>query len=114
MCFFFSLIPTTMIAVIGFFVLFAASRTEGTVQTVGKVLGIWLFVLALLPLGAGTYATLSGMCPIGGHMMSGKMGRHMSYGSMRHGDMTSCMKGAADCPMAKEMDGAMMTPKAEE
>jgi hypothetical protein len=78
MCFFVSLIPATMLMVIGFFVLFAASRAEGTVRTVGKVLGTWLFVLALLPLAGGTYMTVSGKCPMGGRMMSGQMGSHMN------------------------------------
>ena len=31
MCFFFSLIPATIWAVIGFFILFASTKTEGTI-----------------------------------------------------------------------------------
>ena len=62
MCFFFILIPATMIAVVGFFVLYVSGRAKGMVQTVGTALGIWLFVLALLPLAGGAYMTLSGNC----------------------------------------------------
>ena len=88
MCFFFSLIPATILAVIGYFVLFASGRAEGRVLTVGKVVGSWLFVLALLPLAGGAYMTLSGKCgEMRGHMRGG-----MGYHHMNRGDMTGPMK----------------------
>ncbi len=64
MCFFFSLIPATMLVTIGYFVLFASGKTEGGVQTFGRILATWIFLIALLPPVAGAYVTFSGLCPI--------------------------------------------------
>ena len=64
MCFFFSLIPATVWAVIGFFVMFASTKAGGTLRKFGQILSIWVFVLAaLIPLG-GAFVTLAGLCPI--------------------------------------------------
>jgi hypothetical protein len=53
----------TMLAVVAFFVLFAAARAEGRIRTFGNVLGVWVLVLAglvlicaaLAPFVAGRY-----------------------------------------------------------
>lgn len=58
-----SLIPATIFVVIGYFVLYASARLEGRVRTVGRVLAVWIFVLAALPPVAGAYATMTGECP---------------------------------------------------
>jgi len=64
MCFFFSLIPATVWLVIGFFVFFASTRTEGDLRTFGKILAIWAIIIAsLFPLG-GAYVTFAGLCPM--------------------------------------------------
>lgn len=65
MCFFFSLLPATFYVTIGFFVLFASTKAENGVKTFGQVLAIWIFLIALFPLIAGAYVTLSNQCPIG-------------------------------------------------
>lgn len=64
MCFFFSLIPATVLVTIGYFVLFASSKSEAGIKTFGLILAIWIFVIALFPPIAGAYITLSGQCPI--------------------------------------------------
>jgi hypothetical protein len=64
MCFFFSLIPATILTVIGYFVLFSSTKAEGNVKKFGQILAIWLFIVALFPIIMGTYLTLSGLCPI--------------------------------------------------
>jgi hypothetical protein len=64
MCFFFSLIPATVWAVIGFFVLFASTKAEGGLRKFGQVLAIWSFVIAALFPLAGAYVTLVGLCPM--------------------------------------------------
>jgi len=64
MCFFFSLIPATFWAVVGFFVLFASTHAEGTLHRFGRVLGIWVLIVALLLPICGAYVTWSGKCPI--------------------------------------------------
>lgn len=71
MCFFFSLIPATMIVTIGYFVLFSSGKTEGGISKFGQILAIWIFVIALLPPLAGAYVTLSGLCPFEQMMQSG-------------------------------------------
>ena len=48
----FGLAHATIIAIIGFFVLFAASKASGLVKLIGNVLGIWLFVLTALAIVA--------------------------------------------------------------
>ncbi len=64
MCFFFSLIPATIFTMIGYFVLFSSTKTEGAVQKFGKILAIWIFMVALFFPIMGGYVTLSGLCPM--------------------------------------------------
>ena len=66
------LLHATFAAVIGFFVLFAASRSDGLLKLVGNVLGIWLFVLAVLSVVGG----FMGGPVFGGHMGMRMMGGH--------------------------------------
>jgi len=64
MCFFFSLLPATIWLVIGYFILFASTKTEGAMKTFGQGLAIWTFVIAaFIPIG-GAYVTVAGLCPI--------------------------------------------------
>jgi len=46
-------VHATLIAVVGFFVLFAASRASGIVRLVGTILGWWLWILAVLAIVCG-------------------------------------------------------------
>ncbi len=64
MCFIFTLIPATMFTILGYFVLFSSTKTEGPVRKFGQILSIWIFIIALFPLIMGAYVTLSGLCPI--------------------------------------------------
>ncbi len=64
MCFFMSLIPATIIVVIGYFVLFSSQKAEGGIRRFGRVLAIWVFVVALFPLIGGAFVTLTDQCPI--------------------------------------------------
>ena len=64
MCFIVSLLPATIFTVIGYFVLFSSSKTQGRLQTFGQILAIWLFVIAAFFPLMGLYATLAGLCPI--------------------------------------------------
>jgi len=64
MCFVFSFLPATFWAVIGFFLLYASTRTEGGLKALGQGLAIWVFVVAIFfPIG-GAYITLTSLCPI--------------------------------------------------
>lgn len=64
MCFFFSFIPATIWVVGGYFVLFSSTKTNGAVQTFGRILAVWLFIIAALIPVMGAYLTFSGLCPI--------------------------------------------------
>lgn len=64
MCFFFSFIPATVWVVVGYFILFSSTKTEGSVQTFGRILAVWVFVIAALIPVVGAYLTFSGLCPI--------------------------------------------------
>lgn len=71
--FLFGLAHATLIAIVGFFVLFAASKASGLLKLVGNVLGLWLFALAVLAIAAGA---------IWGPSIGGPGWRMMGY---RHG-----------------------------
>ena len=64
MCFICSLIPATVFAVIGYFVLFASARAVGGVQRFGRGLAMWIFILALMFPVMGAYVTIAGQCPL--------------------------------------------------
>ncbi len=64
MCFFFSFLPATIWVVVGYFILFSSTKTEGSVQLFGRILAIWVFVIAAFFPVIGAYVTLSGLCPI--------------------------------------------------
>ena len=65
MCLFFSLIPATWFLVAGFFVLFAAGRSKGTLRKCGQLLAAWIILLAVAFPIAGAFVTLSDQCPVG-------------------------------------------------
>ena len=79
MCFFMSLIPATIIVVIGYFVLFSSQKSEGGIlssqkseggiRRFGRVLAIWIFIVALFPLIGGAFVTLTDQCPIAAAML---------------------------------------------
>jgi len=64
MCFFFSFVPATFWAIVGYFVLFSSTKAEGNVKTLGQVLAVWTFVLAVMIPIVGAYVTIAGLCPI--------------------------------------------------
>lgn len=64
MCFFVSFLPATIWLVIGYFVLFSSARAEGSLRTFGRILAIWIFVIAALFPIAGAYVVLADLCPI--------------------------------------------------
>jgi hypothetical protein len=63
MCFAFSLIPATIWVVLGYFVLYSSTKTQGTEQRFGHFLAIWVFVVAAFFPVMGAYVTLTGLCP---------------------------------------------------
>lgn len=70
MYFFLSLIPATLAVVLGYFILFSSTKTQGAVQAFGRLLAIWVFVLvAVFPI-AGAYATYADLPSISAMMQS--------------------------------------------
>lgn len=65
---FFSLIPATIWVVLGYFILFSSTKTQGGVGTFGKILAIWVFVIAAFFTIGGAYLTFAGVSPIGDMM----------------------------------------------
>ena len=66
MCFIISLIPATFWVIVGYFVLFSASKanSRGT-RAFGQILAIWILVIAaVIVIGAG-YIALAGFCRFG-------------------------------------------------
>ena len=64
MCFLISLIPATFFVILGYFVLFSSTKAKGGVCIFGKILAIWIFIIAsFLPL-MGVYMSISGDCPM--------------------------------------------------
>ena len=62
---FFSLIPATLWVVLGYFILYTSSKAQGQLQTFGRILAIFVFVIgALFPM-MGVYATFTGLTPMG-------------------------------------------------
>ncbi len=64
MCFFISFVPATFWFVVGYFVLFSSTRADGWVETLGRVLAIWIFLLSGAIVIAGAYVTLNDLCPV--------------------------------------------------
>ena len=64
MCFFLSFLPATIWIVIGYFVLFSSTKTVGGIQKFGRVLSVWIFIIAAFFPIMGAYVTLAGLCPI--------------------------------------------------
>ena len=70
MCFLFSLIPATLWVILGYFVLFSSTKSQGRVQVFGRILAVWVFMLAAFFPIIGAYVTLAGFCPLGAMMQA--------------------------------------------
>ena len=69
-----AVLHATALAVVSFFVFFTAEKTEGRLASFGRILGVWLLVLALIALVAAAVMLVSGGPTPGGygyHMMGG-------------------------------------------
>ncbi len=64
MCFMFSFLPATVLTVLGYLVLYCATRSEGGVSAFGKVLAVWVFILAVFFPLMGALVSITGGCPI--------------------------------------------------
>jgi len=70
---------TTLLAIVGYALLFSASKASGVVALIGRVLGLWVFLLAILSVAAVVTAPMFGGKPFGLDM-------HDHGGWMHRGD----------------------------
>lgn len=64
-----TVLHVTVLAIIGYFLLYTASKADGLVALIGRVLGLWVFVLAILSVVA--VVAMPGDMPFGPGMMHG-------------------------------------------
>ena len=57
MIFLLSLIPTTALVVVGYFLVYTSTRAEGGLKRFGQYLGIWVFFLAGIVILGGVIAS---------------------------------------------------------
>jgi hypothetical protein len=77
--YFLALLPATALTVAGYFVLFLAQRSEGSLRTLGRYLAFWAFTLAGLVILGSIFAAAHGRrmhglrdhCPFGGPRLEG-------------------------------------------
>ncbi|HXC53894.1 MAG TPA: hypothetical protein VNU97_01240 [Rhizomicrobium sp.] len=62
---------TTLLAIVGYALLWSASKAEGIVALIGRLLGLWVFLLAALSIVAVVAIHLSGGKLFGMDMMHG-------------------------------------------
>ncbi len=60
MAFLLSLIPATVLTVVGYFVLYASARAEGGVRKFGRYLSAWIFLIAGLSILGGLLVSTIG------------------------------------------------------
>jgi hypothetical protein len=70
----------TVLAIIGYLLLFTASKAQGLVALIGRLLGIWVFLLAILSVLAVAGAPMLSGTPFGAALM------HDHGGWMHRGD----------------------------
>lgn len=64
MCLLFSLFPLTVFLALGYLVLHASARFEAKMKSFGRILAIWIFIVALFFPIFGAYRTFTGDCLI--------------------------------------------------
>lgn len=78
MIFLLALIPATGLTVAGYIALYLSHRSEGTLKTFGRYLGIWAFILAGLVALGGMFAA-GHMHRMHGEMWAGHEGMHCPW-----------------------------------
>jgi hypothetical protein len=69
-----AILHATLVAVIAFFILYAAGKASGFTKTLGSVLGIWVLIIAAVILAGGVTAAVNGGKPFGMEPMWGHHG----------------------------------------
>jgi len=77
----FAVFPVTGLLVAGYVTLYCAKASQGRMQTLGKILSGWAFLLAIV------VAVAAVACPAFGLRPHGMMGDHPMHGMMMNGGM---------------------------
>ncbi len=64
MCFLISLMPATFWAIVGYFILFSSTRVDGSMKTLGQILGVWALAISGFVVLAGAYVSMAGLCSV--------------------------------------------------
>jgi|KBSSwiStaDraftv2_1062776.scaffolds.fasta_scaffold4101090_1 hypothetical protein len=88
-----AVLHATVLGVLAFFILFAAGKAEGFTALLGRLLGYWVLLLAILGLVFGIFAAATGKHMGPGWMMRQHGWRHMG-------------RPPFDCPVEPEKPGA--------
>jgi len=91
-----AVLHATALAVIAFFVFFAAARSEGRLASFGNLLGVWLVILALIALIFGAVMVANGG-RMGGYGY-GMMGGNGSGWGWMHNGQPGWMHGTGQPP----------------
>ena len=65
------ILHVTVLAIVGYLLLYTAGKAQGITALIGRLLGLWVFALAILSLAAVATAPMFGGKPFGMEMMRG-------------------------------------------
>ncbi|MGH6872746.1 MAG: hypothetical protein ACREHE_14690 [Rhizomicrobium sp.] len=99
------ILHATFIAILAFFILFAAGKAGGFTRTLGTLLGYWVLIIAVIVLACGVMAGMNGGKVMGMDMMGGHHG-------WKHCDADK--DGTAAAPAAAAPAAPMDAPKPAE
>ena len=96
----------TLAVLAGYFVLIVAGKAERGLQKFGKILAIWIFILAALPVLFGGYMAVSGHGPLcmtrGGHMDKSMHSQHGEKWRAHHDEKWRAHHGEGTHPPVEE------------
>jgi hypothetical protein len=69
-----AVLPATGMAILGYLALYCAKNSQGSMQTAGKILAGWAFLLVLLIVAVAVFHPVMGEHPWGGRGHFGAMG----------------------------------------
>ena len=72
----FLVVHVTLLLIVAFFILFAASRADGLLKLFGSVLGVWVVIVAVLHIVAFCMPGMMGMKGMHEGMMHGQWMHH--------------------------------------
>ncbi len=56
--------PATFWAIVGYFIQSSSTRVDGSMKTLGQILGFWALVISGFVVLAGAYVSMAGLCSV--------------------------------------------------